>query len=623
MLNKYPLWKNLLLIAVLVFGFIYAAPNLYVEDPAVQISMPPNPSVGEARILYVKTKAVLDSAKLPIKDFAISKQEVLIRFYDTDTQLQAKDLLKASLGDDYTVAVNLASSTPNWLSTIGAHPMKLGLDLRGGVQFTLEVDIDSVIKQRLEAVSKNVSDTLRNANIRYAAVVPQKQGVLIGFRDRDNLVNALPLLQRQLPEIEFVENSQGDRYQLVGAWTQQGLNTIRQNAIDKTMTTLRNRVNELGVAEPVVQQQGANRIVVELPGIQDTVRAQQILGGTATLEFRLVDLVHDPRTALATGVTPIGSKLYRNTFSEQPILLQDQVVLTGNSITDAAASFGEDGRPSVSISLGGGGESYFHRITGQNVGKPLAIVYVETRVQSQTINGKTVLIPKKVERVISAPIIQTALPSTFEITGLNDADNSRNLALMLRSGALPATIYVVESRTIGPQLGAENIHRGVISIIIGFILAITFMALYYQVFGLIADIALAMNLVLLVAVLSLLGMTLTLPGMAGIVLTVGMAVDANVLIFERIREELRNGASPQASIHAGYERALATIIDANVTTLIAALVLFGIGTGPVKGFAVTLSLGLITSMLTGLMFGRALINWIFGGRPVKKLPIGI
>lgn len=621
MLNKYPLWKNLLLIAILIFGFIYAAPNLYVAEPAVQISPPSGTKVDAT--LVNKVQQLLQAAKLTYKNIQPEGQEILVRFYDTDTQLKSKDILKASLGDDYTVAVNLASRTPSWLMNLGAQPMKLGLDLRGGVQFTEEVDINSVVRQRLEALTKNISDALRTAGIRYAAVIQQKEGILLGFRDRDYQASAMTLLQRQFPDLQYVEQNQGDRYQVLATWTDKGLNDLRQNAIDKTMTTLRNRVNELGVAEPVVQQQGNNRIVVELPGVQDTARAQQILGGTATLEFRLVDMVHDARTALGTGVTPFGSKLYTNTFNQQPMLLQNQVVLSGNSITDASASFGEDGRPSVNIILGGGGESFFHRITGQNVGKPLAIVYVETRMQTQMVDGKMQMVPKRMERIISAPIIQTALPSNFEITGLSDAQESRNLSLMLRSGALPAPIYVVESRTIGPQLGAENIHRGVISIIIGFILAIVFMAIYYRVFGLIADIALAMNLVLLVGVLSLLGMTLTLPGMAGIVLTVGMAVDANVLIFERIREELRNGASPQASIHAGYERALATIIDANVTTLIAALVLFGIGTGPVKGFAVTLTFGLLTSMLTGLMLGRALINALFGGRALKGLPIGI
>jgi len=621
MLNKYPVWKNILLVGILLLAVVYAAPNFYGDDPAVQISPPTGVKIDAA--LQDKVQKVLQADNLPPKALQSDGQELLIRFKDTDTQLKAKDVLKTLLGDDFTVAINLAPATPPWLMSLSAAPMKLGLDLRGGVYFALQVDVDAVVNQRLQGMVKNMSDAMRTADIRYAAVIQQKQGVLLGFRDPTNQANALALLQRQFPEMQFAQQNQGDRYQLIATWTPQGLSDLRQHTIEQFMTTLRNRVNELGVAEPVVQQQGADRIAVDLPGVQDTARAQQVLGGTSTLEFRLVDLINDPRTAAATGRVPPGSKLYKNTYTQQPMLLQDQIVLAGSSITNANASFGEDGRPSVNITLGGGGESYFHRVTGQNVGKPLAIVMVDTSMQSQVVNGQTVIIPKKVERVISSPIIQSALPSSFEITGLSDAQEARNLALMLRSGVLPAPSFIVEERTIGPQLGAENIHMGKISIAVGFILAVIFMALYYQVFGLIADLSLAVNLVLLVAVLSLTGMTLTLPGMAGIVLTLGLAVDANVLIFERIREELRNGMSPQASIHAGYERALATIIDANVTSLIAALVLFGIGTGPVKGFAVTLTLGLLTSMVTCLLYGRAMVNYFFGGKTLKKLPIGM
>lgn len=619
MLNKYPLWKNIFLAVIIILGFLYAAPNLYGEDPAVQIS-PPTSIKVDANFTD-QVSSILQKANIAYKSIEIHGQEVLVRFFDTDSELKARDLIKASLGEDYTVAINLAPATPAWLSAIGAEPMKLGLDLRGGVHFALQVDVDSIISQHLQGTVKNMQDLLRQQNIRYAAIILQNNQIILGFRTPDAENDAMSLIEKQFPDLVFVEQNQGDRYQIVGTWSQQGIDTIKQNAIDQTMTTLRNRVNELGVAEPVVQQQGADRIAVDLPGVQDTARAHQILGGTATLEFRLQDMVHDAQAAAASGTAPPGSKLY--TFEGIPVLLQDQVILTGNSITDASASFGEDGRPSVSITLGGGGEAYFNRVTGQNVGKPLAIVYVETRMDSQMVDGKVVLMPHKTERVISIATIQTALPSTFEITGLTDSNEARNLALMLRAGALPAPIFFVEERTIGPQLGAENVHMGYVSIMVGFCLAVIFMALYYRVFGLIADLALAMNLVLLVALLSILGMTLTLPGMAGIVLTVGMAVDANVLIFERIREELRLGASPQAAIHSGYERALATIIDANVTTLIAALVLFGIGTGPLKGFAVTLSLGLLTSMLTGLMFTRAVVNAVFGGRSLKKLPIGI
>lgn len=614
MLNKYPLWKNLLIVFILLLGFIYAAPNLFGDDPAVQISPPTTTKVDASLIDEVND--VLKKSGLNPLSAQQDNQNILIRFKDTDVQLKARDLLAQTLGADYTVAVNLAPATPKWLVAVGALPMKLGLDLRGGVHFALEVDVNAIVKQRMEGVVKNVSDSLREQKIRYAAVLQQQKQLIVAFRDLATENAALDLLKRQFPEMQFTLQNQNNRFQIIGEWTQDGLSKLRQSAIDQTMTTLRHRVNELGVAEPVVQQQGPDRIAVDLPGIQDTARAQQILGGTATLEFRLVDIANDPR-----GITPPGSHLYD--YDGRPVLLKDQIILAGSSITDASASFGEDGRPSVNISLGGGGEGYFHRVTGENIGKPLAIVYVETKASTQVVNGQSVRVPHKVERVISVATIQSALPSHFQITGLTDAQESRNLGLLLRAGALPAPIYVVESRTIGPQLGAENIRMGVISIVTGFVLVVIFMAIYYRVFGLIANLALAMNLVLVVALLSILGSTLTLPGMAGIVLTVAMAVDANVLIFERIREELRNGMTPQASIHAGYDRALATIIDANVTTLIVMLVLFGIGTGPIKGFAITTTLGLLTSMITAIMMTRAIVNATFGGKHLERLSIGI
>jgi preprotein translocase subunit SecD len=633
MLNKYPLWKNILLVLLVVLGFIYAIPNLFPEQPVVQIS--PAAAVNtDMALLSSKVDNLINAGHLHPISQEREKQTLFLRFKNTDVQLKAKDILSAALGDDYTVAVNLLSSTPKWMQAIGALPMKLGLDLRGGVHFALEVDMNSVIAQRMQGLSKNVRENLQQANIRYSELIlandsssppgltkGSKQSLQLLFRDAATLDHAKRLLERQFPDFVWTTQTTNQRYQLSAQWTEPGLTHLRQSAIDQTINTLRNRINELGVAEPIVQQQGRNRIIVDLPGVQDIARAQQILGGTATIEFRLVDVTHDPHSAQSSGVSPSGAQLY--TYQNQPVLLSNQVILTGNSITDSSTSFDESGRSAVSISLGGGGESYFHRITGENVGKPLAIVYVETKAATKTVNGKVTHIPHKVERVISIATIQTALPPNFQVTGLSNTQEALNLSLLLRAGALPAPIYVVEQRTIGPQLGAENIHKGFISIVVGLILAVVFMAIYYGVFGLIADIALAMNVVLLVALLSLLGMTLTLPGMAGIVLTVGMAVDANVLIFERIREELRNGASPQASIHAGYDRALATIVDANVTTLIAALVLFGIGTGSIKGFAVTLTFGLLTSMLTGVMLTRALVNAWYGGRTIKRLPIGI
>ncbi len=620
MLNKYPLWKNSLLLVLLILGFIYAAPNLFPEQPAVQIS--PSTAIMHVNLeaLQARVNALIKAVQISPVSEELNQQTLLLRFNNTDTQLKAKDILSSELGDDYTVAVNLLSSTPRWMQAIGASPMKLGLDLRGGVHFALEVDINNLIAQRMQGLAKNISENLQQARIRYMELTPNEKQLSILFRDTSSLTQAKNLLQQQFPAFEFSEVTDNPK-QLIVVWSNQGLNSLRQLAIDQTINTLRNRINELGVAEPIVQQQGSNRILVDLPGVQDIARAQQILGGTATIEFRLVDTLHDPHLAQTNNAAPVGSQLYQ--YENQPVLLNKQVILTGNSITDASTSFDESGRSAVSISLGGGGESYFHQVTGENVGKPLAIVYVETKSTVKVVNGKITHIPRKVERIISIARIQTALPPNFQVTGLTNPQEALNLSLLLRAGALPAPIYVVEQRTIGPQLGAENIHKGVISIVVGFILAVVFMAIYYGVFGVIADIALALNLVLLVALLSLLGMTLTLPGMAGIVLTVGMAVDANVLIFERIREELRNGVSPQASIHAGYDRALITIIDANVTTLIVALILFGVGTGSIKGFAVTLTIGLLTSMLTGIMITRALINACYGGRPLKRLPIGI
>jgi len=622
MLNKYPLWKNGLLSLLILVGFLYATPNLFPEQPAVQISPVTAVSNTDMIALNATVEKLIQAGQLHPISQENDKQTIFLRFKDTDVQLKAKDLLSAVLGDNYTVAVNLLSSTPKWMRTIGALPMKLGLDLRGGVHFGLEVDINSVIMQHTQGVIKNISENLQQANIFYTALRPEAKQIHILFRDASSLNKAKYLLERQFSDFSLTMTSgKGQPYQLFLQWTEQGLTRLRQAAIDQTINTLRNRINELGIAEPIVQQQGRNRIIVDLPGVQDIARAQQILGGTATIAFRLVDMRHDARLAQSSGVIPPDSALYD--YQNQPVLLNKPVILTGNSITDASTSFDESGRPAVSIRLGGGGESAFHRITGANVGKPLAIVYVETKAVTKMVAGKVMYIPHTVEHVISIATIQMALPPNFQVTGLSSTQEALNLSLLLRAGALPAPIYVVEQRTIGPQLGAENIHKGFISIVVGLILAVVFMAFYYGIFGLIADIALAMNVVLLVALLSLLGMTLTLPGMAGIVLTVGMAVDANVLIFERIREELRNGVPPQASIHAGYERALATIIDANVTTLIAALVLFGIGTGAIKGFAVTLTLGLLTSLLTGVMLTRALVNVWYGGRSLKRLPIGI
>lgn len=607
-----------MLIVIAVIGFIYAIPNLYTENPVVQISAGTD---EDTETIKNQVESILKNANMDYKSLVVERDGVEVVFSSTDSQLLARDVIKNSLGSDYTVALNLAPSTPAWLEAIHADPMKQGLDLRGGVHFLLEVDVESVISRRYEGIMKNIGQELREAGIRYSGIrYLSDKGIELRFRDSDSMENALVELRQKISDVVFVKTK--TQNSILGAISPAELNSIRQNTIEQTMSILRNRVNELGVGEAVVQQQGATRVAVDLPGIQDAARAKQILGGTATLEFHLVDQENDPFIAKQTGVVPVNDKLYM--MDGHPILLKRQVVLSGDSITSAVSSFDQQtASPSVQIQLGGGGESLFTKVTRENIGKRMAIVFVETKTTTQTINGEEKRVTKKEERVISAPVIQNALGSNFQITGLTDSKEASNLALLLRAGALPVAIYPVEERTVGPTLGKENIRRGLISLEVGMGLILVLMLVYYHFFGLIADIALMLNLVFLCALLSIIDATLTLPGIAGIVLTVGMAVDANVLIYERIREELRNGLSPQAAIHAGYERAFSTILDANVTTLIVAIILFAVGTGPVRGFAVVLSLGLLTSMLTGITYTRAIVNWYYGGRNVKKLSIGI
>ncbi len=607
-----------MLIVIAVIGFVYAIPNLYTENPVVQISAGTD---EDTETIKNQVESILKNANMDYKSLVVERDGVEVVFSSTDSQLLARDIIKNSLGSDYTVALNLAPSTPDWLEAIHADPMKQGLDLRGGVHFLLEVDVESVISRRYEGIMKNIGQELREAGIRYSGIrYLSDKGIELRFRDSESMENALIELRQKISDVVFVKTK--TQNSILGAISPAELNSIRQNTIEQTMSILRNRVNELGVGEAVVQQQGATRVAVDLPGIQDAARAKQILGGTATLEFHLVDQENDPFIAKQTGVVPVNDKLYM--MDGHPILLKRQVVLSGDSITSAVSSFDQQtASPSVQIQLGGGGESLFTKVTRENIGKRMAIVFVETKTTTQTINGEEKRITKKEERVISAPVIQNALGSNFQITGLTDSKEASNLALLLRAGALPAAIYPVEERTVGPTLGKENIRRGLISLEVGMGLILVLMLVYYHFFGLIADIALMLNLVFLCALLSIIDATLTLPGIAGIVLTVGMAVDANVLIYERIREELRNGLSPQAAIHAGYERAFSTILDANVTTLIVAIILFAVGTGPVRGFAVVLSLGLLTSMLTGITYTRAIVNWYYGGRNVKKLSIGI
>lgn len=616
LLNHYPWWKNLIVIAVVVIGFVCAAPNLYPNDPAVQVTAASGTvTVNDNTINTIKQ--VLQNANIHPKLVQQEGANLLLRFNSTDDQLHAKDLLLQALGQQYLVAINLLPATPHWLKMLNAVPMKLGLDLRGGVHFLMQVDVDSVVKQHIEGDLNNLGQVLRNERIRYSDIAHLgKNGIAIQFRTVDALETAYSFLSRQYPEFLWTKNN----LILQGMLTPAALFQAQQDTLEQAMNTLRNRVNELGVSEAIVQQQGATRVAVDLPGIQDAAAAKELIGKTATLEFRMVDVEHDPQNAVA-GNVPSDSALYE--FEGRPYLFKKQIILRGSSITSARSGYDEQGRPSVDVRLGGGGEGLFTKVTAENVGKPMAVVYIEVKPETREENGQKIITYKTENRVISIATINQALGNAFQITGLTSPEESRKLAMLLRAGALPAPVAFLEERQVGPSLGKQNIHMGLMSVVVGFSLVVIFMALYYSLMGLIADLALGMNLILIVALLSLLGATLTLPGIAGMVLTVGMAADANVLIFERIREELRNGLGVQASIHAGYERALVTIVDANVTTLIVAVILFSLGSGAVKAFAVTLTIGLLTSMFTAIMGTRSIVNAIYGSRPVKKISIGI
>jgi len=621
MQNKYPLWKNLLLILVVLISIIYAVPNLFHDDPAVQISSKNEETIDTTLIDIIKSS--LKNLHLEYTSIDQEKNNIIIRFNNTDLQLQAKDTLNETLGDKYIVALNTVSRTPKWLQALGAHPMRLGLDLRGGVHFLLAVDINSIIKTHINNDMHAMSDTLRNANIRYTgANIERQTDIVMHFRDSENADKANIELNNKFHDYQLTQTKVNNDFIIRATTNEEELTKVNSYVIEQIMGTLRNRVNALGVSEALVQQQGRDRISVDLPGMQDTTRAKDIIGKVATLRFQLLDINHDVEGALA-GDIPIGSKLYYTTEG-RPALLKEQIILHGDSITYASAAVSPDGRPAVQVRLSGRDKiNQFNKVTSENIGKPMAVVYIETKSEPKTINGQVTTVHHKHEKIISIATIQSALGSEFEITGLESAKYAQNLALLLRSGALSAPISFIEELTIGPSLGANNIHIGLMSILFGFSFVVIFMAVYYRVFGLLANIALFLNLVFIVSIFSLLNVTMTLPSIAAMVLTVGLAVDANVLIYERIREELRNGISPQASIYIGYDRAFVTIVDSNVTTLLVALVLFALGSGVVKGFAVTLIVGLLTSMFTATVITRALVNWIYGGKNVKKLSIGI
>ena len=620
MLNKYPLWKYILILAVLAIGLVYSAPNLYPDDPAIQIS-------GASTSLQV-TQADLDRVSAALKESGISVKAAtlaesgkggLLRLTKAEDQLPAKDVVRKALGDDYVVALNLAQTTPQWLRSFGAHPMKLGLDLSGGVHFLLEVDMDKALDARLKVYEGDVKSLLRKEKLRYRSL-PQFEGsIQLGFTDEAAREQARTLIRKSFNDFDIVPADLNGQPVLRLAMTPAKLAEIREYSIKQNLTTVRNRVNELGVAEPIVQRQGANRIVVELPGVQDTAEAKRILGKTANLEFRL-------------AAEPGASKATSESFefregNRPPAQIERGLIITGDQVTDAKAGFGEQGTPEVNIRLDGHGGELMSRATRSNVGRSMAVIFIEQRPVTtyvkKMVNGVEKDVPvqtfKEEKKIISLATIQSPLGAQFRITGLNGQGESSELALLLRAGGLAAPMYFAEERTIGPSLGADNIVKGVDASLWGMLFVSLFIIAIYRFFGIIATVALAVNMVLLLALMSLLGATLTLPGIAGIVLTMGMAVDANVLIFSRIREEIAAGMTVQRAINEGFGRAFTAILDSNLTTLLVGGILFAMGTGPVKGFAVTMSLGIFTSMFTAILVTRAMVNLIFGGRDFKKL----
>ncbi len=616
MQNHFPFWKNLLIITVLVLGIVYALPNLFGDDPSVQISSSNATDITPTQLASIEKS--LQSASIDSMATELQGSKVLVRFANTNEQMKAADVLRNNLGSDFIVALNLAPATPDWLRSLGAEPMYLGLDLRGGVHFLLEVDMAAAIKQAEERYNNDVRSALRTAKIRYKSVAYDQGAVKVVLRNEQDKLAAITVVEDEFRKLNVkVDDAKPVLYLSL---SEQEINDIKKFALAQNITTLRNRVNELGVSEPVIQQQGDNRIVVQLPGVQDTAEAKEILGTTATLEYRKVDTLHDVQNALR-GRVPVGSKLYFERDTKAPVLLKRRVIITGNQIVDASSGLDQNGSASVNITLNGIGAKKMGKFTKDNIGQPMAVVFIEQKTITKMVNGKKIRRKEKVEEVISIATVRDAFSKRFQTTGLESTQEARKLSLLLRAGALAAPVDIVEERTVGPSLGQDNIEQGIMSVIVGFVLVLIFMAIYYKTFGLIANLALTFNLVVIVAVLSMLQATLTLPGIAGIVLTVGMAVDANVLIFERIKEELANGNSPQTSIFVGYEKAFATIFDANITTLLVALVLFGFGTGPIKGFAITLAIGILTSMFTAILGSRMVINWIYGGRRIEKLSI--
>jgi preprotein translocase subunit SecD len=617
-MNQYPLWKNLLVLVVVLLGGLYALPNIFDQDPSMEISAQRGIVIDQTT--QAQVEQALQEAGTTAKGVELRNGKLLVRFTNSEDQLKGMDTIAAKLGDNYTEALTLAPDLPDWLRSLGAEPMYLGLDLRGGIHVLIDVDMEAATDQALERYNTDIRNLLREKKVRNARPVREGDAVVVKFKDAEKRDKASDIVAEEFRALIIENIDQGEDFLITAKLSPAESREVRKFALQQNITTLRNRVNALGVSEPLIQQQGDRRIVVQLPGAQDPSKVKDILGATATLEYRLADTEHSVEDAL-NGRVPPGSRLYKES-NGQPVLLKKQVIVTGDQIVDASSGFDQQsGQPAVFVTLDGIGAKRMRRMTNENVGKPMAVVFIESRTVTHDVDGELKKEKVKEEKVISIANIREPFGKKFQTTGLDSAEEAHDLALLLRAGALAAPIEIVEERTIGPSLGQESIDQGFKSVMIGLALVMLFMAVYYRIFGMVANLALGMNLVLIVALLSLLQATLTLPGIAGIVLTVGMAVDANVLIFERIREELKNGSSPQASIQAGYDKAFSTIIDANITTLIAAVVLFSFGTGPIKGFAITLALGILTSMFTAIIGTRAVINLVYGHRRLKSLSV--
>jgi preprotein translocase subunit SecD len=615
--NIYPLWKAILVVLLCFIGFVYALPNIYPEDPAIQVSSVKGDSLTDRELGSVQQ--ALSQAGFVVRSVELDNGQVLIRFNDTETQLKAQDILKSGLGRSFIVALNLAPSTPEWLSSIGGRPAPLGLDLRGGVHFLFDVDMDAAVASYYQRHIADLKRLLRNEQIRYQEIALDSEIFTLQLREGQDVSfdKVRQLVEKNLPDLVLLDNEGvTSRWQ----FNKTAVAEFKKSTVQQNVTTLRNRVNELGVAEPLIQQQGERRIVVQLPGVQDAARAKEILGATATLEFRLVDEKGDVQAAIA-GRVPAGSKLYGSRDGRQ-LLLKTDVIVTGDSVTDAKSGLDtQGGSPMVSVNLDEAGGRKMLETTKANVGNRMAVVFIESRLETKVVDGENVKTRVTTQDVINAAVIRDQFANRFQITGLDTVHEARNLALLLRAGALSAPMEIVEERTVGPSLGAENIEKGVWSIIIGFVAVLLFMLWRYKLLGLYANIALMANVFLIMALLSTMQATLTLPGIAGIVLTMGMAVDANVLINERIREELRNGHTTFAAIQAGFDKAFWTIADSHVTQLLTALLLFAFGSGPIKGFAITLTIGVITSMFTALMVSRLLVHWTYSNKKVTRVSV--